>query len=285
MTDDWVLEQFEASRPRLHAVAHRMLGSHADADDAVQETWLRLSGTDADRVDNLGGWLTTVIARICLDRLRSRQSRREHAVDVPPDRVDDVDDPADDVVMAESLGAALMVVLDSLAPAERVAFVLHDVFAVPFDDIGEIVGRSPEAARQLASRARRRVQGSPPTAGLDLERQREVVDSFLRAARGGDFETLVRILDPQVVMRPDAAAMRMGSLRETRGAEQVAAMLSGGAKAAQLAIVDGLAGLVWAPAGRMRGVIQFVVDERIVAIEVIGDADRLAQLDIVTLDR
>lgn len=187
--------------------------------------------------------------------------------------------------MAESVGAALMVVLDALTPAERVAFVLHDVFAVPFDEISEVLGRSPEAVRQLASRARRRVRGTSPRDDLHLVRQRDVVDAFLRAAQGGHFDSLVRLLHPDVVARPDAAALRMGSLRETRGATAVATMLSGGAQAAQLAIVDGVAGLVWAPGGRTRGVIEFTVEDgRIVAIDVTGDAERIGRLDIVTID-
>jgi RNA polymerase sigma-70 factor (ECF subfamily) len=285
---DWLAAQFEASRPRLQSVAYRMLGSRAEAEDAVQEAWLRLAGTDAARIDNLGGWLTTVVARLCLDRLRSRQARREDSVaELGADRATAAadDDPAGEVVIAESVGAALLVVLDSLAPAERVAFVLHDVFGVSFGVIGEVVDRTPEAARQLASRARRRVQGTAPTADVDLVRQRRVVDAFLRAARGGDFDGLLRVLDPDVVLRPDAAALRMGALRETRGAEAVAGALSGGARAAALALVDGRTGLVWAPGGRTRGVIEFtVVDGRIVAIDVTGDSERIEQLDIVVFD-
>ena len=197
----------------------------------------------------------------------------------------DEHDPAHQALMAESVGAALLVVLDALAPAERVAFVLHDVFAVPFDEIAEIVGRSPDAARQLASRARRRVQGTEPTADLDLVRQRAVVDAFLRAARSGDFEGLLRLLDPDVVLWPDAAAVRMGSLRETQGADAVAGVLSGGAQAARVAIVDGVAALVWAPGGRVRGVIEFTIrSEKIVAINVTGDRERIDELDIVTVD-
>ena len=286
MDQTWLTGEFEASRPRLRALAYRMLGSRAEADDAVQEAWLRLDNAGGTGIDNLGGWLTTVTARVCLDRLRSRRSRPEEAVGVrPADQVADDHDPAQQAVMAESVGAALMVVLDSLAPAERVAFVLHDVFAVPFDEVGEVVGRTPEAARQLASRARRRVQGTEPTAAVDLVRQRDVVDAFLRAARGGDFEELVRLLDPDVVLQPDAAAMRMGSFRETHGATEVATLLSGGARAATLAIVGGAAGLVWAPRGETKGVIEFtVVDGRIVAMRVIGDAERIRDLDIVTLD-
>jgi hypothetical protein len=195
------------------------------------------------------------------------------------------DDPEHEVVLAESVGAALLVVLDRLSPGERVAFVLHDVFAVPFDDVAEILGRTPDATRQLASRARRRLQGVEPTAGLDLVRQRDVVDAFLRAARGGDFDALLQLLDPDVVLVPDAAAVAMGSLREMHGAEAVATALSGGARGARLAIVDGLAGFVWAPGGRTRGVVEFTIrDGRIVAISVTGDADRLADIDLVLLD-
>jgi RNA polymerase sigma-70 factor (ECF subfamily) len=287
---EWLTEQFEASRPRLRAVAYRMLGSYAEADDAVQEAWLRLSRTDPNVVENVGGLLTTVIGRVCLDRLRSRRARPEDPMDAfVRDEISagaaDGDDPADAVLLAESVGAALLVVLDHLAPAERVAFVLHDVFAVPFDEIAEILSRSPDATRQLASRARRRLQGTAPTTGIDLVRQRHVVDAFLRAARGGDFDALMSVLDPDVVLLPDAAAVRMGSLREAHGAAAVAAALSGGARGARLAIVDGLAGFVWAPAGRVRGVVEFTVrDGTIVAIRVTGDDDRLRQLDIVTLD-
>jgi RNA polymerase sigma-70 factor (ECF subfamily) len=286
---DWLAEQFEASRPRLSAVAYRMLGSRTEAEDAVQEAWLRLDRSDPAQIDNLGGWLTTVVARLCLDRLRARRSRPEASIaeHEAQDLADTADvDPAQQALMAESVGAALLVVLDSLAPAERVAFVLHDVFAVPFDEIAEIVGRSPDATRQLASRARRRVQGTTTTAAdVDPLRQRTLVGAFLRAARGGDFEGLLQLLDPDVVLQPDDAALRMGSLRETRGAEAVAGALSGGAQTAALAIVDGLAGLVWAPGGRIRGVIQFTVaDQRIVAIDVTGDADHIDALDIVVLD-
>ena len=287
--DEWLTSQFEASRPRLRAVAHRMLGSESEAEDAVQETWLRLHRTDMAQVENLGGWLTTVIARVCLDRLRSRHSRREDPFDaqsrdgraVPADDRD----PLEQAVMAESVGAALLIVLDLLPPAERVAFVLHDVFAVPFDEIAAVLDRSPDAARQLASRARRRVQGTSSIAQVDLVRQRDVVDAFLRAARGGDFDGLLRVLDPDVVLRPDAAAVRMGSLRETRGSSAVAHALAGGAQGAQLAVVDGLAALVWAPGGRIRGVIQFSVHHgRIVEIAVTGATERLGELEIVTLD-
>jgi RNA polymerase sigma factor (sigma-70 family) len=286
--DDWLTARFEESRPRLHALAYRMLGSHAEAEDAVQETWIRLRRTDPAGIENVGGLLTTVVGRVCLDRLRARRARPEDPVDgdgTSGTADGDAVDPVDEALLAESVGAALMVVLDRLGPAERVAFVLHDVFAVPFDEIAEILGRTSDSSRQLASRARRRLQGAAPTAGLDLVRQRDVVDAFLRAARGGDFDALVQLLDPDVVLRPDTAAVSMGSLRETHGAEAVATALSGGARGAALAIVDGMAAFVWAPGGAIRGVVQFTLrDDRIVAIDVTGDADRLAELDIVTID-
>jgi RNA polymerase sigma-70 factor (ECF subfamily) len=287
--DDWLTARFEESRPRLAALAFRMLGSRAEADDAVQETWLRLRSTDPAGVENVGGLLTTVIGRVCLDRLRSRRARPEEPVDeLPPgdSMAAPPGDPVDEALLAESVGAALMVVLDRLGPAERVAFVLHDVFAVPFDEVSEILGRTPDASRQLASRARRRLQGTGPTADLDLVRQRAVVDAFLRAARGGDLDGLLRVLDPDVVLVPDAAAVGMGSLREMRGAEAVATALSGGARGASLALVDGVAGFVWAPQpGRIRGVVRFTVrDGRIVAIAVTGDAAEIERLDIVVLD-
>jgi RNA polymerase sigma-70 factor (ECF subfamily) len=286
---DWLTEQFEASSPRLHALAYRMLGSHAEAEDAVQETWLRLRSTDPAVIENMGGLLTTVVGRVCLDRLRTRRSRPEDPVaDVPPADAADArtgGDPLDETVLAESVGTALMVVLDRLGPAERVAFVLHDVFAVPFDDIAEILGRSPDAARQLASRARRHLQGTAPTAGIDLVRQRAVVDAFLRAARSGDFDALMQLLHPDVVLLPDAAAVSMGSLREMHGAESVATALSGGARGATLAIVDGVAAFVWAPGGSIRGVVQFTIDgDQIVSIDVTGDPARLDELDIVVID-
>src|SRR3954452_8872858 len=241
---EWLTTQFEANRPRLQAVAYRMLGSHAEAEEAVQESWIRLSRTDPAGIENVGGLLTTVVGRVCLDRLRSRRARPEDPGDGALHRAASepaADDPEHEVVLAESVGAALLMVLDLLSPAERVAFVLHDVFAVPFDDVAEVLGRSPDATRQLASRARRRLQGTEPTAGFDVVRQRDVVDAFLRAARGGDFDALLQLLDPDVALVPDAAAMSMGSLRQMRGAEAVAGALSGGARGATLAIVDGVA--------------------------------------------
>ena len=278
---------FEDSRSRLHALAYRMLGSHAEAEDAVQETWLRLQRTDPAEIENVGGLLTTVVGRVCLDRLRARRARPEDPVDdVARGTADDAAiDPVDEALLAESVGAALMVVLDQLGPAERVAFVLHDVFAVPFDEIAEILGRTPDSARQLASRARRRLQGSEPTAALDLVRQRDVVDAFLRAARGGDFDALMGLLHPDVVLVPDAAAVGMGSLRAMQGAGDVARALSGGASGATLAVIGGVTGFVWAPGGQIRGVVTFSIrDDRIVGISVTGDAARIADLDIVTLD-
>ena len=289
MVDQSLGTAFQASRQRLHAIAFRMLGSQVEADDAVQDTWLRLSSTDPERIDNLNGWLTTVVGRVCLDRLRSRRTRQE---DLVGDEMRDLPgpasaqrDPADEAVIAESIGAALLVVLDSLGPAERVAFVLHDIFAVGFDEVAEIVGRSPAAARQLASRARRRVQGTSGPTQLDVVRQREVVDAFLRAARTGDFDALVKVLDPTVVLHADAAAEEMGSFPTTEGAVQVASMLAGGAQTARRATVNGLAGLVWAPGGRVRSVIQFtVVEGLITAIDVTADAERINGFDIAVLD-
>jgi RNA polymerase sigma-70 factor (ECF subfamily) len=283
----WLTATFEERRPRLHALAYRMLGSHAEAEDAVQETWLRLRRNDPAAIDDVDGLLTTVVGRVCLDRLRARRARPEVAVDdLATDRLGPIsdDDPVDDIVLAESVGTAMMIVLDRLGPAERVAFVLHDVFGVPFDGVARILDRTPDAARQLASRARRRLQGSTlGEIGLDVARQREVVDAFLRAARGGDLDALVQLLDPEVVLQPDAAAVAMGSLRETRGAEAVAAALSGGARAAVRATVDGAAAWLWAPGGHVRGVVQFTVRSgRIVAIDVTGDAERIAELEIVT---
>ena len=286
---DWLTERLEANRPRLRAVGYRMLGSHAEADDAVQEVWLRLDRADPSNIDNLGGWLTTIMARVCLDRLRSRRARPEELVgtDLPRPNVapgDDMD-PAHHVLMAESVGSALLVVLDLLAPAERVAFVLHDIFAVPFDEIGPIVGRSPQASRQLASRARRRVRGTAAAGDVDLVRQREVVDAFVAASRNGNFDALLALLDPEVVLRADAAAARMGAPAEVRGASPVATICSGGARGAQRAIVDGVPALVWAPGGLRRAVIGFTItDGKIVEINLIGEPEQMRQLDIVLLD-
>ncbi len=218
--NDGLADRFEASRNHLRAVAYRMLGSMSEADDAVQEAWLRVSRSGTSGVENLGGWLTTVVARVCLDLLRSRKSRREEPLGVHLQ--DPIANPEHEALLADSVGLALLVVLETLAPAERLAFVLHDMFAVPFDEIAPIVGRSPAAARQLASRARRRVQGAATVSDTDRARQREVVDAFLAASRGGDFAALLAVLDPDVVLRADRAAVEMGSAKEVRGAAAVA---------------------------------------------------------------
>ncbi len=266
-----------------------MLGSPSEADDAVQEAWLRLSRADASSVENLGGWLTTVVARVCLDMLRSRKSRREeplgaHTPEPIVSREDGID-PEHEALLADSVGLALLVVLETLAPAERVAFVLHDMFAVPFDEIAPIVGRSPAAARQLASRARRRVQGAAKVSDADLTRQRAVVDAFLAASRGGDFDALLALLDPDVVLRADRAAVRLGASREVRGAAALADTFSGRARVAQPALVNGAVGIVWAPSGRARVVFNLTITRgKIVEINLIADPKRLRQLDLVVLD-
>ncbi|WP_186763375.1 sigma-70 family RNA polymerase sigma factor [Lentzea tibetensis] len=271
--------QFESHRNHLKAVAYRMLGSLAEADDAVQEAWLRLSRSDSDEIDNLGGWLTTVVARVCLNMLRSR---REEPLDL---RVPDpiiTQGPEHEAELADSVGLALLVVLDTLAPAERLAFVLHDMFAVPFDEIAPMVGRTPTAARQLASRARRRIQGTA-VPEPDLGRQREVVDAFLAASRGGDFDALVAVLHPDVVLRADT-----GTVREVTGAVAVAEnalMFRQLAAIAQPVLVNGTAGLLTAPDGKPISVMGLtIVDGRIVEIDILADPDRLAQLDLTFLD-
>jgi RNA polymerase sigma factor (sigma-70 family) len=288
---DWLAERFEEHRTRLRAVAYRMLGSVAEADDAVQEAWLRLHRSGGSGVDNLGGWLTTVVARVCLNMLQSRRSRREEPLDahVPEPIVgrEDGTDPEDEVLLADSVGPALLVVLNTLAPAERVAFVLHDIFAVPFDEIAPIVRRSPAAARQLASRARRRVKGPAQAPDADLPRQREVVDAFLAAARDGDFNALLAVLDSDVVLRADRAAAPPAG-RVVRGARAVAEgalSFSRRARFAQPALVDGAVGLVVAPRGRLFGVLGFTVRRgKIVEIDVVADPARLRRLDLAALD-
>ncbi len=286
---NWLAEQFEAQRPHLRAVAYRMLGSLTEADDAVQEAWLHLSRSDTSGVENLGGWLTTVVARVCLDLLRSRESRREEPLDVevsePIVSREDGIDPEHEVLLADSVGLALLVVLDTLTPAERLAFVLHDLFAVPFEEIAPIVGRSPTAARQLASRARRRVRGADTDSDVDLGRQREVVEAFLAASREGRFDALLALLDPDVVLRADDATVRVGATREVRGAAAVAGQFSGRARVAQLALVNGAVGAVWAPGGRPRVVFNFTITrDKIVAIDLFSDPERLRQLDLALLD-
>ncbi len=290
---DLLAQRFEAHRERLRAVALRMLGSSDEADDAVQEAWLRLSRTDAEAVDNLGGWLTTVVGRVCLDMLRARASKREVPADAAPDPVATTS-PEDEALLADSIGMALLVVLDTLAPAERLAFVLHDMFAVPFEEIAPIVGRTPVAARQLASRARRRVQSDPAVPDASATTQRQVVAAFLAAARDGDFAGLLRLLDPGVVMRVDAVAVGMAASRasagapalseEMRGADAVARVFGGGARALRLTLVDGLAGAVWSLRGRPMAVFDFTVrGGRVVGIEMVTDPETIDVLDLQPL--
>jgi RNA polymerase sigma factor (sigma-70 family) len=289
---EWLAERFEANRTHLRAVAYRMLGSVSEADDAVQESWLRLSRSDTDDVDNLRAWLTTVVARVSLDMLRSRKARREEALGphVPEPIVSREDglDPEQEALLADSVGLALQVVLETLAPPERLAFVLHDMFAVPFDEIAPIVNRSPAAARQLASRARRRVQGARAVPDVDIAGQREVVDAFLAAARDGNFDALVAVLDPDVVLRADRGALPPGASREVRGAPGVARQAVGFAhlnRFARPALVNGAAGFVVAPGGRPFAVIGFTVAEgRIAEIDILADPARLRELDLAVLD-
>ena len=286
---DWLAQRFEAERPHLRAVAYRMLGSISEADDAVQESWLRLSRADTSGVENLGGWLTTVVARVCLDMLRSRKSRREEPLDAhlpdPMMSIEDGIDPEQEALLADSVGLALLVVLETLAPAERLAFVLHDLFAVPFEEIAPIVGRSPTAARQLASRARRRVQGAATVEDVDLTRQRAVVDAFLAASRNGDFDALLALLDPNVVFRADRAAVSTGASEEVRGASDVAKQFAGRARFAQPALINGAVGLVWAAGGRPRATFGFTITSgKIVEINLISDPERLGELDLVMLN-
>jgi RNA polymerase sigma-70 factor (ECF subfamily) len=289
---DLLAERFEANRVQLRAVAYRMLGSLSEADDAVQEAWLRLSGSDTSRVENLGGWLRTVVGRVCLDMLRSRKSRREEPLDahVPEPIVSREDgvDPEHEALLSDAVGLALLVVLETLAPAERLAFVLHDMFAVPFDEIAAIVGRSPTAARQLASRARRRVRGATTVPDADLARQREVVNAFIAAARDGDFNALLAVLDPDVVLRADRGAEPPGASEVFRGAPAVAGRVldfAPLARAGRPALVNGAAGVVVAPGGKPFAVMGFTVsDGRIVEINVLADTARLRQLDLAFLD-
>jgi RNA polymerase sigma factor (sigma-70 family) len=286
---DWLAERFEAHRPHLRAVAYRMLGSASEANDAVQEAWLRLDRADASGVQNLGGWLTTVVARVCLDLLRSRSSRREDPLGahLPDPTVSPREgtDPEHEALLAEGVGLALLVVLDTLTPAERLAFVLHDTFAVPFDEIAQILDRSPAAARMLASRARRRVRGAPGVADTDPTHQRAVVEAFLAASRGGDFQALVGLLDPDVVLRADAGVVALGTAGEVRGAAAVAGTFAGRARFARPALVDGVPGAVWAPGGLPRVVFAFTIrGGRIVAIDLLADPERLRRLDLAILE-
>jgi RNA polymerase sigma factor (sigma-70 family) len=309
MDEETLAERFEANRARLRAMADRMLGSAGDAEDAVQEAWLRAARAGADDVANLDGWLTTITSRVCLDMLRSRQARREELAGAAEEefglqaaigsRSPDAAGPEQEAVLADSVGLALLVVLDRLAPAERVAFVLHDSFGVPFDEIGQITGRSPDAARQLASRARRRVRGaagqddapgrpgSGPIAARRLARQRAVAEAFIAASRAGDRDALLAVLDPDVVLHADAAAVPTGRPAELRGA---AAVANGARLSAQrssnsvLILVDGVPGIVYAPGGRVAIVLAFSYrDDRISGIEVIADPDRLDAVELAVL--
>ncbi|MDM7916078.1 MAG: sigma-70 family RNA polymerase sigma factor [Candidatus Eisenbacteria bacterium] len=296
---DWLTARFEENRDHLQRVAYRMLGSAAEAQDAVQEAWLRLSRAGTGDVRNLSGWLTTVVARVCLDMLRRRRSRREEPFDPLDPRAGKPSvagaesgtaarRPDQEALLADSIGIALLVVLERLTPAERVAFVLHDLFDLPFDEVGPIIDRTPAAARQLASRARRRVQGidqdSAVNAMPDRDRQRTVVEAFLEASREGDFGRLLSLLDPGVVVRADGAAVRMGAPEIVRGAPAVAKTFAGRARAAQPALVDGMAGLVWAVGGTPRVVFRFVTaGGQVLAIEMLADLRTLQNLDLVML--
>jgi RNA polymerase sigma-70 factor (ECF subfamily) len=276
----WLADQFEQHRTHLRGMAHRMLGSPAAAEDAVQEAWLRLSRSDTSGVENLRGWLTTVVARVCLDALRSRKTRREESLEIS-ERPAGALDPEHETLLADSIGSALLAVLETLPPAERVAFVLHDSFDLSFEEIAPIVGRTPVAARKLASRARQRMQGPPGIARVDRDRKQEVVSAFLAASRGGELGALLALLDPDAVLRADPVAVRMGAQAEVRGARAVAETFKGRAQAAQLAIVDGAAGAVWWAGGEPRVVFGFtILAGSIVAIDLLADPDRLRLLDL-----
>ncbi|MEU7895242.1 sigma-70 family RNA polymerase sigma factor [Nonomuraea sp. NPDC049152] len=287
-----LIERFEVHRPQLQAVAYRMLGSLSEADDAVQDAWLRLNRADTSDVENLGAWLTTVVARLCLNMLRSREHRREEPFDIqvsdPVISRDSGGDPEREALMADSVGVALLVVLDTLPPAERLAFVLHDMFAVPFDEIAPMLERSPAATRQLASRARRRVKGVTPAPDADVTRRRRIVDAFLAATRGGDFEALIALLHPDVVLRADKAVVPTPQPIVVRGAQPVAKGAMAALERAWFtgpAMVDGAVGLAMAPHGRLRVVLSFtIIEGMITEIDVIAEPDRLSQLDLAVLD-
>jgi RNA polymerase sigma factor (sigma-70 family) len=289
--NDWLADRFEEHREHLSAVAYRMLGSTGDAEDAVQEAWIRLSRSDSSTVENLGGWLTTVVARIALDMLRSRTARREEAVAEVPAKAQangtsDTSQPEEAIMIADTLGPAMLVVLDTLSPAERIAFVLHDMFAVPFEDIAPIVGRSPAATRQLASRARHQVQGADPEAAVDHSRAQRTVAAFLAASRSGEFGALLKLLDPDVVLTADADAVRVGASELVRGSQAVAETFAGRARAAQLALINGQPGLVWASGGKARVVFGFTVAaDKITAIELLANSTTLDELDLVLLNQ
>ena len=281
MSEDWLAKRFEANLPHMRRVAFRMLGSQAEADDAVQEAWLKLGRADASGIENINGWLTTVVARVSLDMLRKRRSRREEpSLKLLPLLADA--DPEGETLLADSVGEALLLLLDTLTPQERLAFVLHDMFDMPFAEIAPIVDRTPAAARQLASRARRRVRGSAPP-DADIKRRRQVVDAFLAASRAGDFQALLALLDPEVSMRADAAAVHMGAAVQLSGPAAVAGTFSGRALTAEATTVDGVPGLVWSPGGRVRVVWRMAfAGHRITAIEMLADPDTIAGLELVT---
>jgi RNA polymerase sigma factor (sigma-70 family) len=284
---DWLAAQFDTHRDRLRGVAYRLLGSVTDADDALQESWLRVSRAETNDVDNLGAWLTTIVSRVCLDMLRSRESRREESLDVTTTVREPRRDPEHETLLADSVGVALLVMLNTLAPVERTTFVLHDMFGLPFDEIAQIVGRTPAATRQIASRARRRVRG-PSRVAADASRQRALVDDFIAALRAGDLDALLRVLDPDFVMRADASVA--GKATEVRGAEAWATQALTGARAmaravefVQPIVVDGEPGLVFAPRGRLVRVLKFTIaNDRIVAVDLIGDSARLRALELST---
>jgi RNA polymerase sigma-70 factor (ECF subfamily) len=286
----WLAEQFEANRSHLQAVAYRMLGSLSEADDAVQESWLHLSRSDTSGVLNLGGWLTTVVARICLDMLRSRKARHEESLETSmPASISNHEpgvDPEQEALLADAVGLAMLVVLDTLNPAERVAFVLHDVFAMPFDEVARVVDRSETATRQLASRARRRVRGAEAAEDPDLTRQRVIVDAFLAASRAGDFDALLALLDPEVVFRADLTAVPAGAPVEVRGAPLVARQFKGRAQGARPALVNGAVGVVVARNGRLFLVLRLTITEgKITAIEAIADPVDLQKLRLSVFDQ
>jgi RNA polymerase sigma-70 factor (ECF subfamily) len=288
----WLADRFEEHRTRLRAVAYRMLGSLSEADDAVQDAWLRLSRTDTSDVENLGAWLTTVVARVSLNMLRSRRTHREEplGVHIPEPIIDPADgtDPEHEALLADAVGLALLVVLETLTPAERLAFVLHDMFAVPFDEIAPIVDRSPEAARQLASRARRRVRDNAPVTDADLDTQRQVVNAFLAAARDGDFDALVAVLDPDVVVRADQGAVPAGGSRVVRGAEAVARSALGFARLgfeSRPVLINGVAGSLSLRDGELFSVGAFTIrNGKVVELDILADPERLRRLDLTMLD-
>ncbi|TBY50199.1 sigma-70 family RNA polymerase sigma factor [Rhizobium leguminosarum] len=282
----WLADQFEANRAHLRAAAYRMLGSRSEAEDAVQEAWLRLNRADTTDVGNLGRWLTTVVARICLDMLRARKTRREEPLEMPVHAAiaDPANDPERDAAFAESVGVALLVVLQTLAPAERVAFVLHDMFDLPFDDIAPIIGRTSAAARQLASRARRRVQGTEEAPDVDFSHKRTIAEAFLTASRNGDLKALLAVLAPDVVFRPDATAARFGPFGGRRGAFEVAELFKGRAQAAEAALVDGEVGFIVRIKDELRVVVTLTIaDGRVTVIDAFADPDYLEHVDYSVL--